>query len=80
MLSMIKGPVLGWNACAQRLLGFLVSGMFPFKRAVFLELDAFRMLAFVLGDGIIPPIARRTFQRNNFSGHVYILAWLLVWQ
>ena len=52
---------------ATRLLGLLVHRMFTLKLAVFLFLDTAGSIAFLLGRRIVPALALRAFQCNDFT-------------
>jgi len=51
----------------RHLAGFLVDRVLVAPAAVFLVFDTPRLLALVLGRGIVASFALGTFQRNNFS-------------
>jgi hypothetical protein len=50
---------------------FFMNCTLPFERAVFFQFETLRMLALVLHERVIVPLARRAFQLDNLSGHLY---------
>jgi hypothetical protein len=51
-----------------------VEGVFPAKRAIFIDLQLFRLLFLVSGVGVVPPLALAAAQSDDFS-HVQLTFW-----